>query len=591
MILEHLTSLSSKSKLQTQILHTQTILDAFGHAKTSSHQNASQFGKYLEFQFNERGRMIGCKVLNYIFNKKRLVKQSRGECNFNVFYSLLLGASAAEKQSYNLLDHTNYRYTKSAPSPYSPDDGLENYEALKSSLRHFGLGKKYQTRIIELLASILNLGQLQFVDDDTVQEAAFVRDQEALSAISDSLGVDPLQLQNVLTYKTKMIGKDVTTVILDAEQAAQQRDELATILYSLLFTWLIETMNSKLCIEDIHNVIGVLDFPGWETTAGSVDLYKFCLNYANERVQNYILNYIFETHTTDYHQDGLEYPRITYGNNTDTVDLMDQHRYGIIDLVNNLSKKSEKSTVIDALNKHHSEHKSIKFSKSDTGAKIFMIQYFCGTQAYQPTDFIDTNRDALNADFVSLFRGGSGIPPSTNSFLVHLFKDKSIITESHPKDVDHILNAQQNNKPNRQPSMNRSRSLKNKQEKQENKKSKKVIPTALAQVRSSVNDLFASLEETISWFIFCVRLNTTTQQVEFDSQFVKSQVESMQLAAIASNLKQYPYTNIFSTEDFLERYLGTYPDELSSKEKVQLVLEDLEGVMIGNKNASTKTVV
>jgi chitin synthase len=594
MILAHLTSLSSnkkESKLQTQILHVQTILDAFGHAKTTSHQNASQFGKYLEFQFNERGRVIGCKLLNYLLNKKRLVKQPKGESNFNIFYSLLLGVSPKEKQAMNLLDQSNYLYTKSTPSPYSPEEGLENYEALKSSLRHFGIGKKHQTRIVQLLASILNIGQLQFVDDKTVQEAAFVKDEEALISLADSLGVDPLELQNVMTYKTKLVGKDVTTLILDAEQAGQQRDELAAILYSLLFTWIIETINSKICIDDTHNVIGVLDFPGWRTNTGFANLDQFCLNYANERLQSYVLNYIFETHTSDYRQDGLEYPNISYNDIKRTVEMMDQHRHGVIDVVNNLSKKSAKTelfAITDALNKHQP---GIDVSKTDTGAHVFSIQHFCGTQTYQPNDFIESNRDALDADFVTLFRGSSDIPPSTNSFLVHLFEDKSIITELHPKDNDHILNAQQNNKPNRQPSMKRSRSLKvNNDTITEKKKSKKVIPTALAQVRSSMNDLFASLDETIAWFIFCIR-PSKTHQLEFDSEFVRHQVASMQLSAIASNFKQYPYTNILSIEDFLERYISvmeTQPEDLSSKETAQLVLDslDAQNSMIGNENVS-----
>lgn len=581
-------------------------MDAFGHAKTSSHQNASQFGKYLEFQFNERGRMIGCKILNYLLNKKRTAQQQKkGESNFNIFYSLLLGTSQKEKQSLNLLTASDYNYTKSTSSPYnSTEEGLEAYEALKAAFRHFGLGKKYQTRIIQLLAAILNLGQLQFVDDKTVQEAAFVRDEQALLSLADSLGVDPMQLQDVLTYKTALIGKDVTTLILDAEQAAKQRDELASILYSLLFTWLIETMNSRLCVtDDIHNVIGVLDFPGWGTRSNNpVHLDTFCLNYANERLQSYILTSIFETHILDYRQDGLEYPpAMDYKSNTATVQLMDLHRYGIIDIVNNLSKKSSQNiALVDALNSkcQAGNEETLSFSKTDTGSKVFVIQHFYGTQSYQPNDFIESNRDALNADFVALFRGGSDTPPTSNSFLAHLFEDQSIITESHPKDTDHILNAQQNNKPNRQPSTKRSRSLKKKGEPQteetKEKRKKTVIPTALAQVRSSLNDLFTSLGETLPWFIFCIQPSSAHQHLEFDSQFVRYQVETMQLTAITSHLKQYPYTNIFSVEDFLERYSTAIttepPEDLSSKEKAQYILKSLgiqENSMLGNENVGS----
>lgn len=531
----------------------------------------------MELQFNERGRMIGCKVLNYLLDKRRVVNQQfqrkKNECNFHVFYHLLMGASSEEKSALSLTEPVNYAYTKSITTPFTAEDNIEHYESLKASMRHLGLGKRYHARIMQLIATILHLGQLQFVDDTTLQEAAYVKNTDCLELAAEFLGVDPQALENVLTYKTQMIKKDVTTMILNSEQAAIQRDDLVTILYSLLFNWLIEQMNSKLCHENIHNFIGILDLPGWAITDQATNLDKFCLNYANERVQNYILRYIFETSGAEFKADGLEYPDVDYTNNTACVDLLDQPRHGMIDIINSYSKKSSSNhalgkssdvAMLETTIKYQTGNESFSTKKADTGANQFIIQHFSGAQLYHPEGFIESNRDALNADFVTLFRGNSDLPASNNAFLVNLFKDKSILTESHPKHADAITNAQQISKPNRKPSMRRSKSTKRKsnaakpeEEESDTTKKKKVVPVVLAQLRSSLDELFATLDETLPWFVFCIRPNhkmTVGSAAGFDSTAVKAQVQALGLTSITKRFQTGSYGNIFLHEEFCDRY-------------------------------------
>ena len=43
------------------------------------------------------------------------------------------------------------------------------------------------------------------------------------------------QLKSVLSYKTKLVKKELPTVFLDSEGASDNRNDLAKNLYSLLF--------------------------------------------------------------------------------------------------------------------------------------------------------------------------------------------------------------------------------------------------------------------------------------------------------------------------------------------------------------------
>jgi len=75
-----------ESRVLSQLPNSEFILESFGNAKTLKNANASRFGKYTELQFNERGRLIGAKTLDYLLEKNRVTKVAANEKNFHVFY-------------------------------------------------------------------------------------------------------------------------------------------------------------------------------------------------------------------------------------------------------------------------------------------------------------------------------------------------------------------------------------------------------------------------------------------------------------------------------------------------------------------------
>lgn len=515
--------------------------------------------------------MTGAKILNYLFEKKRAAQVPVGEQNFHAFYYLLAGVSPEERSILKLAeDPAQYSsYLRRTEAPTTAE--AEKYEALKSAMRSLGIGKRHQARIMQLLACLLHLGTLQFDDDaNGQQEGVGIKNPDTLELVADFLGVDPDSLLNTLTYKTQLIKKDVTTVILNAEQAAQQRDELVVDLYSLLFSWIVEQINSKLCNETVHNVVGVLDLPGPYTYYTPASFDAFCVNFANEQIHNYMLRQIFETDVGDYRQDGLEIPDVPYFSNTACIELFERPKHGLIDIANNLSKSASRGTdknMLDTFYKYNAGHDSFAIKTSDTGARLFAIQHYTGQVSYNPAGFIERNKDVLNVDFVSLFRGNEDTPESYNSFIVGLFADKSIRTEAHPKQSDAIMNAQQSNQPTRTPSMRRSKSTRrnNKQnaasaEEEPNEAIKKKadhgVSMVLSQLRASLNDLLMTLDETSPWFVFCLRPSDGIRGNAFDAHRVRAQVRALGLAQIAERMRK-SYTMSFYHDEFCERYRGT----------------------------------
>ncbi|OAQ29907.1 glycosyltransferase family 2 protein [Linnemannia elongata AG-77] len=603
-VIRQLLALSSapkkEARVQNQITSAGLIMEAFGHAKTSLNDNASRVGRFTELQFNERGRLVGAKMLDYFLEKKRISRSAStpDERNFHIFYQLLAGATVEEKTHLRLTEGMAFHYLSPASlnrnrTLSGMDDAVE-FGKLKNALKVLGFQKRQVAQIFQLLAAVLHLGNLTFMEDSShTNDACVVRNVDSLIFVADILGVDPNALQNTLTYKTKLIKKELCSVFLDAQGAEAQRDELAQALYSLLFSWMVEFFNVKLCDETPANFIGVVDMFGFQQfTVNGLD--QFCVNYSNERLHQFFLNRVFEADQADFELEGISesIPRINFFDNSACLQMLGQENgeEGLIGIMSSqsrhLSRKTD-ATMLEAFSKQYSRHDSLTVTRNMNVFPSFTVQHYLAPVTYRVEGWLEQNVDNLSSDFVTLFRGGPGVSPSMNPFVQGLFTDKALTTESHPRNNNTIVAAQQSIKPKRAPSMRRPKKVDDDTNKEKSEiASAKATPTAgevvsmAAQIQSATQELCDSLEETTPWFLVCLKSNETNMPNHVDAITVKAQVRSLCLAQISQRLA-IEYTISCTHQEFLDRYTPLYVNLLedcaaaaTTKTRMDLVYAD-----------------
>lgn len=261
----------SNANIEDVVLSTNPIMEAFGNAKTTRNDNSSRFGKYIEIKFhrNEKTSQVkitGAKIRTYLLERSRLIFQPTSERNYHIFYQLCAGAPAAERKVMFLESCENFFYLNQGGNGViqGVDDAQEFIQTQKA-LSVIGIPVSTQWDIFKVCAAVLQIGNIQIKANR--DEASIPDDDKHLDNACSLLGIDKA------TFKKWIVKKQITTrsekivTSLNANQATVGRDSVAKFIYSMLFDWIVNIVNSKLerpsgAIKEAF--IGVLDIYGFE---------------------------------------------------------------------------------------------------------------------------------------------------------------------------------------------------------------------------------------------------------------------------------------------------------------------------------------
>lgn len=441
-------------------------------------------------------------------------------------------------------------------------------------MKSVGIGRRTQSEIFNLLAAILHLGNLEFVDDDTrPQDPCEIKNSGNLVFVADLLGVSESDLSLALTYQTKLIKKEQCTVFLNAADAEVQRDEFAVTLFGLLFSWIIERLNSRMCRyishysnskyrDDCHTFIGLVDFRGatFDKKSTFEDLLS---NYALEKIQKFILDRITKDNVEELKKDKV-LSNVLFSPFEPVVPDVEF----IESLVHNIDEESIRynsrsmlgesqdpssipgSRLFDHLTEQFSTHPAFH-STTMNKTKTFSVKHHFGTVEYDSANIITDNLDTLHPDFVSLCKGDTvkNIRESDDPLVRELFSEKLVSTRKHWRNSKIVVGASSPKKPSRKPSVKRKR-----RKDQDDGDEDLLLETSSTSFQGSLEMLLGTLEQTVTWYVYGLNPNDVGGD-KFQNAFVGSQLDHYSIPSLVNaRMSCNDYSVNMPVQEFLDRF-------------------------------------
>jgi myosin heavy subunit len=566
------TSDGKTSSIEEQFLQANPVLESFGNAQTVMNNNSSRFGKFTKVLFETKensrsaGRIVGSTVETYLLEKSRVVHQGRGERNYHVFYQIFNGLSAETKTKFGLTEMDAFNYiSQSGVYTINGVSDEERFNELSQALDSLGVTATEKNDMFQCLAAILHLGNIEFDDTaDQDQATVHLESEDSLKYAAAMLGVDVEELRKRLTTTTMKVGMQNITKYMKFDDAVYNRDAISKTVYSQLFNWVVRRINSVLCNEhpDQFKYIGILDVFGFESSDQNNSFEQLCINFANERLQNYFNEHIIKSEQDEYMREALPWTPITVPDNTDMIDLIEGKPNGIIAQLDSACVMPNGTDVIflDNLLQAHPRHArlsrsharrvrrkslvAVKFninlssggstSVNDSAAKGravggstrqrfegFSLRHYAGQVTYNVTGFLDKNNDNVHPDTEKLL-ATSGV---------------AVVTELVVKP-----DAKDGARPKRR--------------------------KAFSSVGTFFSKQLASLMKTLTastpHFVRCVNPNQFKQPRTFDDDYVRPQLRCGGLVEALRILK-LGFPSRVAYDEIYNRYGATLPDFIRAK--------------------------
>uniref|UniRef100_A0A672MCY4 Unconventional myosin-Va-like n=1 Tax=Sinocyclocheilus grahami TaxID=75366 RepID=A0A672MCY4_SINGR len=409
---------SAEASVEEKVLASSPIMEAIGNAKTTRNDNSSRFGKYIEIGFDRKHHIIGANMRTYLLEKSRVVFQASEERNYHIFYQLCACAHLAEFEPLKLGSADDFPYTNQGRSPIIEGvNDLKEMEATRKAFSLLGITEAHQMGLFQILSAILHLGNVE-VKERGSSSCGISDESGHLAVFCDLTEVSYESMAHWLCHKklktaTETLNKPVTRL-----EAINGRDALAKHIYAKLFSWIVSQVNKALSTSSKpHSFIGVLDIYGFETFEVN-SFEQFCINYANEKLQQQFNMHVFKLEQEEYMKEQIPWTLIDFYDNQPCINLIEA-KMGLLDLLDEectMPKGSDDSWAQKLYNTHLK--KSSHFEKPRMSNKAFIILHFADKVEYQCDGFLEKNKDTVNEEQINALKA------SKFALLVELFQDE-----------------------------------------------------------------------------------------------------------------------------------------------------------------------
>ena len=388
------------------------------------------------------------------------------------------------------------------------DDSADFKDTL-NAMKIIGLVQSEQDDIFRMLATILWLGNVSFVEDDNGNAA--ISDQSVVDFVAYLLEVDSAHVNKALTLRVVETSRgsrrgSVYEVPLNRTQATAVRDALSKAIYFNLFDWIVERVNASLKARgSIANSVGILDIYGFEIFEKN-SFEQLCINYVNEKLQQIFIQLTLKTEQEEYAREQIQWTPINYFDNKIVCELIEERRPpGVFAALNDACATAHADsgaadqTFVQRLNALSSNpHFQPRQGQ-------FIIKHYAGDVSYAIDGMTDKNKDQLLKDLLNL------VGESSNRFVHAIFP--------------HEVNQDDKRRP----------------------------PTAGDKIKASANDLVSTLMKASPSYIRTIKPNDNKSPTEYNTGNVMHQIKYLGLQEnVRIRRAGFAYRQTF--DKFIERF-------------------------------------
>ncbi|XP_034540965.1 unconventional myosin-Vc isoform X2 [Notolabrus celidotus] len=431
-------------------------------------------------------------------------------------------AHLPEFKSLRLMSAEKFQYTcMGGDITIEGVDDKKDMEETRRTFSLLGLKEDFQADVFKVLAAILHLGNVEIKNSRGDKSSVSLSDPH-LAVFCELLAVSTEEMVLWLCHRRIVLVAETVVKPVPKEKAVNARDALAKQIYAHLFDCVINRINTALKVPGKqHAFIGVLDIYGFETFDIN-SFEQFCINYANEKLQQQFNLHVFKLEQEEYMREGIPWTLIDFYDNQPVIDLIEA-KLGILDLLDEeclFPQGTDQSWLQKLFNYLMSNP---LFEKPRLSNEAFVIQHFADKVEYQCRGFLEKNRDTLYEELVDTMR------TSKFPFLANFFQEEEL----------HAVNSKGVRVRPARPG----------------------VKAANKQLRSSVGDKFCSslsllmetLNATTPHYVRCIKPNDEKLAFEYDSRRVVQQLRACGvLETIRISAQSYP--SRWTYNEFYSRY-------------------------------------
>lgn len=484
------------------------LISAFTTAPTEINKVSSRHVQLVWLEY-KMGSICGATISSYLLERDRVTK---GCCNFQIFSQMMSAVGNVTFADFKLSMDMRY-FMMSDLDSLKVREFCDDFRETTRAMDMLGFTVSQKKDVFFILSLLIHMGNIQFVEEDDRCEID-TNDHQSREALKNTCRLACIKEEDIAELLTSTLINPQNTRRrhticrrnLNTTNACRYRlHSIIRHLYDLLFNWLINFVNTILSARLYSERLGILDIFGFECF-DSNGIEQLCINFVNERSQQYFVENYLVSCRNDLQKEGLIDDEASFTIvqlYEDRISTIEKYLFTAINDMCLSTVPNSSSTLIRQVN---AKNCSATRRFLNVRKENFVIQHYCGTVQYSAYDLLSKNTDKIPDEITITFS------VSTNKFL------HSLITKNNPHQI--------------------------------NGKAKK--PTMLSKLRCNVDLLIQELNKCDAHYVRCIKLQRFNSH-EWDRDNLRKQLANTGILD-ALPLARCKYPVHFIYWDFFKRY-------------------------------------